>query len=372
MRTKPLAAVKFIIGGVVWSIIVLGLLPLCCLSFHSVVIQPAHHHHITSKSSSSSSSLTRTCSTKSSSTDTTDYFSPYNDVGEYNNNDNESSALPVNDNRNSNNGVEIWLDLRGTSLSPSTALELWDLEHDDMQQKANTVPFTKCLVSSSSNNNNNSHNDKQLLQNNNIHVLVDDTASGQSSAAAWGKILPLQTSSKQQQSTPIPILPDPLPAMELISQGKWIVLDTTQDWKKVEEEERLSFLLPLADLISSGAVTGVQGGDNGSGSGSGSGGGIGLTCHTKNEVVKVAMWIQSITNRCNNGSGDGGGKNVRTKTLENGLVIPDNDNDVSMDVQHLQQQFGTTRQARLQYAIVVPYDVGLIKTASMLLLNEGF
>jgi hypothetical protein len=346
-RTQSAATVKMITVRSSTTLVILGLLPLYCISFH-VIIQPPGHH-ITKSSSS------RICSTKSSSSsaDTTGYFNPYNNLEEYNNEPSSSSSLPI-----SNNGVEIWLDLRGTSLSPSTALELWDLEHahdnndDDVYNKS-TVPFTKCLVSPSSRDNNkNSQNEKQ--QHNNIHVVVDNEAS-----SSWGKILPLETSTRSSSS--IPILPDPLPVMEIISQGKWIILDTTLGWKKVEEEKRLSYLLPLAELISSGAVTGVGGGGYGSG-------GIGFTCQTKNEVVKVAMWIQSITNRCNDG---GGGKNVRVKTLENGLVIPDSD-AVTLDDLQQQQQFGTTRQARLQYAIVVPYDVGLLKTAAMLLLNEGF
>eukprot|EP00985_Skeletonema_marinoi_P005419 scaffold2351_cov120-Skeletonema_marinoi.AAC.4 len=333
--------------AIVWSIIVpLGLLPLGCLSFH--IIQP----HVTSKSSTSSSSCIY--STKSSAD--TEYVSPF-DLGEFKN----ESSLPKND----NNGVEIWLDLRCTSLSPSTALELWDLECTDANYNndgggglaKSGAPFTKCLVSPSDKSN--SKSEKQMQLQNNIQVLVDSGTNNnnneQTTESSWGKVLPLQTNTQS-----MPILSDPLPAMEIISQGQYIVLDTTKGWKKVEEEQRLSYLLPLAELISSGATTG---GENG-----GSSGGIGFTCLTKNEVVKVAMWIQSITN--NNRSGDGGGgQNVRVKTLENGLVIPDHDDDVTSD---LQKQFGSSRQARLQYAIVVPYDVGLLKTASMLLLNEGF
>jgi len=336
--------------AIVWSIIVpLGLLPLGCLSFH--IIQPLHP---TSKFDASKSS---SCIYSTKSSADTEYVSPFN-LEEFNN----DSSLSNND----NNGVGIWLDLRGTSISPSTALELWDLECTDSDYnnaggggKKSGAPFTKCLVSPSDNVSN-SKSEKQMQLQNNIQVLVDSGTNNnnneQTTESSWGKVLQLQTNTQS-----MPILPDPLPAMETISQGQYIILDTTKGWKKVEEEQRLSYLLPLAELISSGATTG---GENGGGSG-----GIGFTCLTKNEVVKVAMWIQSITN--NNRSGDGGGgQNVRVKTLENGLVIPDHDDDdVTSD---LQKQFGSSRQARLQYAIVVPYDVGLLKTASMLLLNEGF
>lgn len=313
--------------------------------------QPAPRQPLTSKPSRNRVLIR---STKSSITDTTDYSSIYNLEEEC-----DISSNLVDDNC-SNNGVEIWLDLRGTSLSPSTALELWEIEQQ--QDGATAVPFTKCLVSSpsdSSSNNNNS-NSPQKSNNNRMNVLVaagNDQIVMESSqtSSSWGKILPLETSSQS-----IPMLPDPLPAMDIISQGKWIILDTTRGWKKVEEEERLSFLLPLAELISSGAIpsTGGEGGG---------GGGIGLTCHTKNEVVKVAMWIRSITNN----RSSTGQKSVRTKTLDSGLVIPDNDDfDASSASDELKLGRRNDSQGGLQYAIVVPYDVGLLKTASMLLSNE--
>lgn len=311
--------------------------------------QPAPRQSLLTSKPSPNRVLTR--STKSSITDT-DYSSIYNLEEEC---DISSNHL-VDDNCSNNNGVEIWLDLRGTSLSPSTALELWEIEQQ--QDGVTAVPFAKFLVSppSDSSNNNNNNSQKSWQSNNNrMNVLVasgNDQIIMESSqkTSSWGKILPLESSAQS-----IPILPDPLPAMDIISQGKWIILDTTRGWKKVEEEERLSFLLPLAELISSGAIpsTGGEGND---------GGGIGLTCHTKNEVVKVAMWIQSITNN----RSSTGQKSVRTKTLENGLVIPDNDDLDASD----ELKFGRKDSQGLQYAIVVPYDVGLLKTASMLLFNE--
>eukprot|EP00574_Skeletonema_japonicum_P013992 CAMPEP_0201720118 /NCGR_PEP_ID=MMETSP0593-20130828/5141_1 /ASSEMBLY_ACC=CAM_ASM_000672 /TAXON_ID=267983 /ORGANISM="Skeletonema japonicum, Strain CCMP2506" /LENGTH=360 /DNA_ID=CAMNT_0048210699 /DNA_START=18 /DNA_END=1100 /DNA_ORIENTATION=+ len=332
-------------------------------SCHSFQLIPHHHP-----------SPTSLYSTKSSSTDT-DNYQPFNFLQEFSH-DNDSSSPP---NENSNNGVEIWLDLRGTSLSPSTALELWELEQNDgysnsyiddgneeARKKKGTAPFTKCLVSNDKTNNSNSKSNTEKEMNSNpIQILVDHhhnnndepTTTTQQSQQSWGKTLRLQLNV---QST-LPILPDPLPAMELVSRGQFVLLDTTGGWKKVEEEERLSFLLPLAELISSGALPAANGS-----------GGIGFTCLTKNEVVKVAMWIQSITNnnQCVNGADGGSIQNVRVKTLDNGLVIPDDsDDDASAD---LQSMLGTSRQAAIQYAIVVPYDVGLLKTASMLLWNEGF
>lgn len=327
-----------LITSAAWSskFIIILLSGLSCHSF-----QPQHPN-------SQSSSFASLYSTKSSDTDTN--YQPFN-LQEY-----EDSSPPKENNENNHNGVEIWLDLRGTSLSPSTALELWELEQNDdytnnIYEKL-TVPFTKCLIS---NDNINTEKELNAQHDNPIQVLVDHSRGTQQQQQSWGQTLQLQINPQSS----LPILPDPLPAMELVSQGQFVLLDTTAGWKKVEEEERLSYLLPLAELISSGALPAAGGG---------AAGGIGFTCLTRNEVVKVAMWIQSVTN---NTHGDGGTiQNVRVKTLDNGLVIPDyNNDDVTAD---LQQMSGTSRQAGIQYAIVVPYDVGLIKTASMLLRNEGF
>ena len=46
--------------------------------------------------------------------------------------------------KQSEKNLQLWIDLRGTSLTPKTALELWSLEDDNN----NNAPFTKCLVSS--------------------------------------------------------------------------------------------------------------------------------------------------------------------------------------------------------------------------------
>ena len=322
-------------------------------------------------------------STRSSDTDTAtgyEYNSPqFNFLEQFQSNKGSTTNNNSNNNnnQNNNNGMEIWLDLRGTSLSPSTALELWQLEHpidtttDHNDDQDYDAPFTKCLVSqAAAAENGNAHQDnvhlmqqqQQQQPNDDIQiVLIDNNTMNDNhdqqtiQSSSWGTILPLQTSPQSN----IPILPDPLPAMETISQGKYILLDTTGDWKKVEEKERLGYLLPLAELISSGA-------DNNSSS-SGSGGLIGFTCHTRNEVVRVAMWIQSVTNRQSGSGDDGGQKNVRrVKTLENGLVIPDYDDDEEVEDgsgEELQLQFGSVRQGGLRYAIVVPYDVALLKTA---------
>lgn len=261
--------------------------------------------------------------------------------------------------QNMYSGLELWLDLRGTSLTPKTALELWDLEEhrcsNDYSDGFTNAPFVKCLVSSTEASfaSPSQNSDDEINQNIDVLLIAegpddDDMAfifqqsdpSTKSSPASVciGRLLSLQASSY------MPILPDPLPAMEIASNGQWIVLDT-DGWKRIEEEERLRMALPLLELISSSA------------SRSSGGGGIGLTCHTNNEVVKAVMFIQSMTN-----GGGSDGRQVRTKTLKSGIVILEDDTGIALP--------SSIQSTTHHFAIVVPYDIELLRTAKLLFADK--
>jgi len=240
------------------------------------------------------------------------------------------------DQQSSENNLQLWIDLRGTSLTPKTALELWSLEDD------NNAPLTKCLVSSIE------KNAKDDDTSNNLDILLveegGDTTNDMliisQQTEHIGRILSLQTSS-----TSMPMLPnDPLSAIDIVSKGQWLLIDTN-DWKKVEEDERISMTLPLIDLISSGFTNDTS-----------NGGGIGITCHTNNEVVKMAMYIQSMMNA------SGGSDNTKTRTLDSGIVVPD-------DIGSGSSSDDTTNQnnsMKQRFAIIVPFDMELLRTAKLL------
>lgn len=254
---------------------------------------------------------------------------------------------------NNNKGFELWLDLRGTSLTPKTALELWDmeerqnnqqqplaLENRDIDLSLTRAPYVKCLVSSTAKTQvYTPQNGEENHQNIDVLLIAecndeDDMKSisqmtSPTTSTSIGKIQSLQASSS------MPILPNPLPAMEVASKGQWIIIDT-DGWRKFDEEERSSMALPLIDLIYSGSLSST------------SGGGIGLTCHTNNEIVKTAMFIQSMTN------GGGGGNTGQTKTMESGIIIPDDDAAKSPTL------------GNANFAIIVPCDMGLLRTAMLL------
>lgn len=297
-------------------------------------------------------------------------------------------------NKSSNEGTELWLDLRGTSLTPTAALELWHLQerrNNDQEQPLKNndgtihyslmakASFTKCLMSlevntrkaappQSSNkyelaigvlvvaeNNDGGDMESIFLQPPGNHRRSPSSLSStRSDTPLFGRVLALQASSS------MPILPDPLPAMEVVSRGQWVILDT-HGWKKVEEADRMSMALPLVELLSSGALSSES--DSISGS---SDGGIGLTCRTKNEVVQAAMFIQSLAS--------GRGRNTHIKTLESGIVITDSiDDGADTPAAAGRSRIQNSDKAN-NFAIIVPFDWELLQTATLLLgdsVNNG-
>ena len=258
-------------------------------------------------------------------------------------------------------GLELWIDLRGTSLTPKTALELWELEGNNQNECSTSnsydmdclprVPFVKCLVSSLVSSTEklqdytNSHLDILLVANDeedgDMPTIYQQTDPS-SKESTIGKVLTLQ-----RTSTSIPILPDPLPSIELVSRNQWVIIDTN-NWKKINEEERIGMVLPMMELISSGfSTTNTCGGVGG--------GGIGITCHTNNEIVKAAMFIRSLTN----GGGSERSARTKTKTLDSGIVIPDDSEMNSL-------LLGNDTNQMQQFAIIVPFDMELLRTFKLM------
>jgi hypothetical protein len=226
---------------------------------------------------------------------------------------------------NTDHKIEVWLDLRGTSITPKTALELWQVEVQDELLDQVQLPFTKCLISYTG-------RDSSALSNGEIDVLMIDQdgctfKSILDPSASIGQIIHLKSS----QSSYMPILPDPLALIDSYSNGQWILLDTNS-WKKIDESEKLGSLFPVAELITSMDQTG-------------SNGRIGWTCHTKSEVIKSAMWMQCQSMK--------GSSVSPTKTLDSGIIVLGEMSDAPS------QQ--TTSDSK--FVIVVPYDVGLLRTA---------
>ena len=79
-----------------------------------------------------------------------------------------------------------------------------------------------------------------------------------------------------------------------------------------------------------------------------------MTFHTNNEIVNTIMFIQSMT-----AGGGGDGQQVRAKTLNSGIVIPEDDRSIT--------SAGINESTMHHFSIVVPYDIELLITAQLLL-----
>ena len=242
-------------------------------------------------------------------------------------------------------GLELWIDLRSMSITPQQSLELWQLEGgDDDNNESLSTPFAKFLVPQSS-----TETPRNYPNNLDVLLVAD---SNDIMATICQQINPHEcigrVISVEMSSSSIPILPDPIPLLEVASKGQWVIIDTN-GWKKIDEDERLSMVFPLMELISSGFSA-----DNTSG-------GIGLTCRTKNEVVKAAMFIQSKLNDGILPSGKG-----KTKTLDSGIVIPDDDNDDDSS-----GMSSISVKIPQKYAIIVPFDIEILRTCNILFEGIG-
>ena len=209
--------------------------------------------------------------------------------------------------------VDLWLDLRGTSLTPEAALELWSLEAGGDGQDCSTAPFSRCLVSPGPS----SHNEDVYVE----RIEGDKTWLYESSGTvAVGTVVNLETDSSR------PVLPDPLPLMDALSSDNWVLIDS-RGWKKIDEDERVNTVLSLIELISGGST--------------GSEGGIGLTCHSDSEIVNAMMRIHSL-------AGSRGMSCVAS--TESGLLVAGKDETPE----------------HLKFALVLPFDLKLLKTAELL------
>ncbi|KAL7474949.1 hypothetical protein ACHAW6_000889 [Cyclotella cf. meneghiniana] len=234
--------------------------------------------------------------------------------------------------------IELWLDLRGTTITPKMAIEMWKTEIEDGQMEhehpgpSPNAPFSKCLIS---------FDERQQIEftiedtlcSMDVLMVGRDGYSFKSIYAQPSDLIGTIVSLKSSQSTAMPLLPDPLSLIEKYSNGEWILFDT-KEWKKYGEDEKLGMLFPLVELV--GSVD--RNVNNGR---------IGWTCHSRSEVIKSAMW-----KKCQ--------PDISTKTLDSGIVIPGDEIADGRVVQN---------DERTKYVITVPYDSGLLR-AAMSLIND--
>jgi hypothetical protein len=216
--------------------------------------------------------------------------------------------------------TELWLDLRGTRLFPSTALQRLeeDLGLSDI--------VDRIVLWDDGNDNNKDSNFGSF-------VFVD--ASGDLSSRPPGKVTGRLLSLAENGFT------DPLAAMETNAKGGWVLVDS----KHISDNDvRMSGVNSLVELLVAGSAGGSAGvlvlGEPKKDSPleAFENGGIAWTCATKADVFHAAATLQALQSS--------------STTTSSGILVASAASEVS-DV------------LRLQSAVVLPFDELLWATAAI-------
>mmetsp|Transcript_34977 Transcript_34977/g.76510 ORF Transcript_34977/g.76510 Transcript_34977/m.76510 type:complete len:322 (+) Transcript_34977:62-1027(+) len=242
------------------------------------------------------------------------------------------------DYNNDSNNVELWLDLRDTAILPIAALELMS----ENKWQSDDLVIDKVLISENDlarvvkqYNGNSDASEVDILyasENDNTIRNLEDTAE------IVGHIITLQD--------------DPIPALDTLSSGGWIVIDSN-DIK--DEDKRDQAVMGLVEFLSAGASSSAtaeslllgSGGNASQGDASrnkaGAGtGGIVLSCSSKTDVLRAGASTQSIVT------------SDSLTTTEGGILI-----------QAKETASCRRRKQCLQAAVAIPFDATLWKAVSV-------
>lgn len=212
--------------------------------------------------------------------------------------------------------TELWLDLRGTRLFPSTALQR-------IEQELGRPAIVDRVVLWDDGNANNQDSDT----NNFVFVGADGNLSSKPPGFS-GQRLSLAECG----------LTDPVAAMETNSKGGWILVDS----KHISDNDvRISGINTLVELLVAGSAGGsagvlLLGEPKKEPSSISETGGIAWTCPTKADVFHAATILQSLQSS--------------STTTASGILVPRSSSE-------------TNDNLRLHSAVVLPFDELLWATA---------
>ncbi len=269
---------------------------------------------------------------------------------------------------------ELWLDLRQTTISPQAALlhltnDLWD-EYVAPENKSFLVD--KVLV--------NALDEKNMIRviddikdeyEEEIQVLFENDGvitsmatldfDSEDSDSDEGEETDF---SVQDQGCKFPIYDDetglinvysnPMPALEAISSGEWLVLDSSLG----DKEQRREAIQSLVELCNGSLNVGVAiSGKNGDDKERGRPckGGIVIDCSSSAEIFEAGAMIKSLS-----------GNQEGYETTDSGILVQSaQDKDVRTTLPV------TSQSEPIKYAILVPLDALLWKTASFVIRSDG-
>ena len=244
---------------------------------------------------------------------------------------------PQNEEPNQNQ-VQLWLDLRRSSIAPQAALlhltnDLWE-EFVPPNNKSFIVD--KVIINMCANLNSIVRDIREEFETE-IGILVADRDgifeiddAGIMSSTGTGTIIDLDRDDKGV----ITLNVNPLPVLDAVSKGQWVLLDV--------DKQQSGDVSNLVDLVSNGLAFGASGGA--SNDALVSSGGIGVTCSSQSDVMEMGALVQSL-------SGTKG--YTRTKS---GILVQNGDTAA-----------GVATSASIGYAIVMPFDAQLWTTSSFIL-----
>lgn len=225
--------------------------------------------------------------------------------------------------------IQLWLDLRGTAITPQMALT--KLEEDS------PFPVNKVLLSTQD-----AQRAVELRKPGDPDLVIVDSSDDTICDAKDPTI---------QYGTRVAIdgdsFVDPMPALETASVGGWVLIDPMEGNDKFQENQEA--ITNLVDFISSGMSLGVDSFSLGTDTTDAvstmerkAKGGIAITCRTKAEMVQIANTFQSL-------------EPGTLTTTESGILLK------------VDPMEGST--PAMQRALVLPFDMPLWK-ASALVLSE--
>ena len=156
--------------------------------------------------------------------------------------------------------VELWLDLRGTKLTSGQAMDRLE------QDLGRTEKFVDRILVD--------NNEQQHLNNNDRTIVVVDNTNDRLQGPLEGICVKMPASG---------ILLDPMPAMDAVSSGEWVLIQSELAGDTQKRHEGITSLLQL--LAGSSALGG--GADSVLGS-------VAWSCGTKADILHAGMTVQSL------------------------------------------------------------------------------
>jgi hypothetical protein len=164
---------------------------------------------------------------------------------------------------------------------------------------------------------------------------------GEVSKTSVGKLLQANDSKGKNA-----MYSNPMPALETISNGEWILLDTSSEIDPTTSTKMIQDLVNLVSNVNSmGNLIGSGESVADESEIQNNQGGIAIECHTASNVVEMGGYIQALSF----------GTNSFTST-DSGILIHSSDESDTQDVEGHQK-----------YALVMPFDDALWMAASMVL-----